>query len=64
MNHFIATVCIDTNERRTIWFVIIETKDGKTIDRRPFTSREDAEEYADRINQVVIPTTSKHSGVE
>jgi hypothetical protein len=50
MNDLKATVCIDADELRTIWYVLVDNLEGKTICRWPFRLREEAQKYADRIN--------------
>jgi hypothetical protein len=61
LSNFVASVYDKVDKNTTIWFVLIQTPNGKIIDNRPFNLREDAEAYADKINanQIVKPVQNQ-----
>ena len=42
-----AEVCLDMDERRTVWQVMVFDEDDNLLEMRPFRDKEDAEEYAE-----------------
>ena len=42
-----AEVCLDMDEVRTVWQVMVFDEDDNLVEMRPFRNREDAEEYAE-----------------
>ena len=53
-NKYTAEVCIDADENRVVWQVLVYDND-ECVDKRPFRDRQDAEEYAEsvRISQLI-----------
>ena len=46
MNKY-AEVCLDMDEVRTVWTVMVFDEDNNLLEMRPFRNKEDADEYAD-----------------
>ena len=44
-----ATISVDANEYRVVWMVYVEDEDGNIVERVPFRTPEDAEEYAEQF---------------
>lgn len=44
-----ATISVDANEYRVVWMVYVEDEDGNIVERVPFSTPEDAEEYAEQF---------------
>lgn len=44
-----STISVDANEYRVVWMVYVEDKDGNIVERMPFSTPEDAKEYAERF---------------
>ena len=42
-----AEVCLDMDERRTVWQVMVFDEDDNLLEMRPFRDKEDADEYAE-----------------
>lgn len=42
-----AEVCLDMDERRTVWTVMVFDEDDNLLEQRPFRDRQDAEDYAE-----------------
>ena len=42
-----AEVCLDMDERRTVWQVMVFDEDDNLVEQRPFRDKEDADEYAE-----------------
>lgn len=42
-----AEVCLDMDEVRTVWTVMVFDEDNNLLEQRPFRDRQDAEEYAE-----------------
>ena len=42
-----AEVCLDMDERRTVWTVMVFDEDNNLVEMRPFRDKEDADEYAE-----------------
>jgi len=45
-----AWISLDADENRVVWWVMIDTLDGEEIERRPFGTAVQAEEFADYVN--------------
>jgi hypothetical protein len=46
MNKY-AEVCLDMDEIRTVWQVMIFDENDNLLEMRPFRDKEDADEYAE-----------------
>lgn len=42
-----ATVCLDMDENRNVWQVMIFDEDDNLLEMRPFRDKKDADEYAE-----------------
>ena len=42
-----AEVVLDMDETRTVWQVMVFDEDDNLLDSRPFSDKQDAEEYAE-----------------
>jgi hypothetical protein len=42
-----ATVCLDMDETRTVWSVMVFDEDDNLLEMRPFRDKQDADEYAE-----------------
>ena len=46
-----ANVCLDMDENRTVWQVMVFDEDGNLLEMRPFRDKEDADEYAELFEE-------------
>lgn len=44
-----ATISVDADEHRVVWVVYVEDDDGNIIDRRPFRTPEEANDYIELL---------------
>ena len=42
-----AEVCLDMDEVRTVWQVMVFDEDDNLLESRPFRDKQDADEYAE-----------------
>jgi hypothetical protein len=50
MNKTTAIVCLEADEYRCIWYVLIKDHENVILHRRPFCLMQDAEMFANRYN--------------
>ena len=46
-----AEVCLDMDEVRTVWQVMVFDEDDNLLEMRPFRDKQDAEEYAELFEE-------------
>lgn len=44
-----ARICLDADENRVVWQVMVFDQDDNLVEMRPFRDEQDAEEYAELI---------------